>query len=124
MSSILINVTKFDDLGKLWKDETLQKVSRQLQKPTDSANIGGLLGNRMFWANDFMVITHTVRPSVRPLLTTWQVHRSKNYVTSLKMYSSRTTNSECINLANPSGSVTSSRCELLLLTDPRWHVSL
>jgi len=56
VSSILINVTKFDDLGKLWKDKTLQQVSHQLQKPTKSANIGGLLGNRMFWANDFMVI--------------------------------------------------------------------
>ncbi|KAH7104835.1 galactose mutarotase-like protein [Auriculariales sp. MPI-PUGE-AT-0066] len=85
VSSILINTTKFDDLGKLWNDKTLQQVAHQLETPTKTANIGNLRGNRMFWANDFMV------------------HRGKKYMTSLKMFSSRTTNSECVNLANPLG---------------------
>lgn len=31
-----------------------------------------------------------------------KVHRGRNYVSTLKMYSSRTKNTECLNLANVS----------------------
>ncbi|KZV87023.1 galactose mutarotase-like protein [Exidia glandulosa HHB12029] len=85
ISSILLNITQIDQLGDLWEDATLQSVAKQLDSSTGTANIGGLKGNRMFWSNDFMV------------------HRGNNYVTSLRMFSNRTTNTECVNLANPLG---------------------
>lgn len=85
VSSILVNVTQVEQLGALWSDPTLDAVANQLQAPTKNANVGGLRGNRMFWSNDYMV------------------HRGKKYFTTLKMYSSRTGNSECVNLANPLG---------------------
>ncbi|KAG6902879.1 hypothetical protein C0995_010048 [Termitomyces sp. Mi166 len=49
------------------------------------ANAGSLKGNRMFFTNDYMV------------------HRGPNYVTTVKMYSSRTQNTECTNSQNPLG---------------------
>jgi len=83
--SILLNLTKIDALGQEWGSTTLENFSSTLSVNTTSANAGNLEGNRMFYDNDYMV------------------HRGSDYVTTLKMYSSRSRNTECTNLANPFG---------------------
>lgn len=71
-----------------------------LKDSNSNANAGSLNGNRMFYANDYMV---------RSLFFFWllqftvyikQVHRGNGYVSTLKMYSSRTSNTECTNSQN------------------------
>ncbi|KAJ7181703.1 polysaccharide lyase family 8 protein [Mycena crocata] len=84
-ASILLNLTKIDALGQEWGSRTLLDFSKTLSRKATSANAGNLRGNRMFYDNDYMV------------------HRGSAYVTTLKMYSSRSRNSECVNLANPFG---------------------
>ncbi|KAJ7689202.1 polysaccharide lyase family 8 protein [Mycena rosella] len=84
-ASILLNLTKIDALGQEWDSDTLEEFSTTLSTNGATANAGDLTGNRMFYANDYMV------------------HRSSNYVTTLKMYSTRSRNTECTNLANPFG---------------------
>ncbi|KZW03001.1 galactose mutarotase-like protein [Exidia glandulosa HHB12029] len=84
-AGILLNVDSIRDLGNLWNEQTLVRVADLLETPTGNANVGKLFGNRMFWANDYMV------------------HRGKNYVTTVKMFSSRISNTECVNAANPLG---------------------
>ncbi|KAJ6604690.1 polysaccharide lyase family 8 protein, partial [Mycena vulgaris] len=83
--SILLNLTKIDALGQEWDSTTLEGFSSALSVNTTTANAGQLEGNRMFYDNDYMV------------------HRGSNYVATLKMYSSRSRNTECTNLANPFG---------------------
>ncbi|KAK2461889.1 hypothetical protein APHAL10511_006352 [Amanita phalloides] len=81
-----INLTGAQALGEQWSSSTLIDFGQELSKKnTTNANTGPLSGNRMFYNNDYMV------------------HRGHNYVSTLKMYSSRSKNSECINLANPRG---------------------
>lgn len=84
-ASININLTQVEVLGELWSSSNLTTFAQQLSKNTTNANAGFLKGNRMFFANDYMV------------------HRGENYVSTLKMYSSRTRNSECLNTQNPFG---------------------
>ncbi|KAJ7488318.1 polysaccharide lyase family 8 protein [Mycena latifolia] len=84
-ASILLNLTKIDALGEEWNSDTLGEFSTTLSTNSTTANAGQLTGNRMFYDNDYMV------------------HRGANYVTTLKMYSSRSRNTECTNLANPFG---------------------
>ncbi|KAI8971789.1 galactose mutarotase-like domain-containing protein [Mycotypha africana] len=60
-------------------------VDRLDALPTEDANQGNLIGTRYFYNADYMI------------------HRAPNYVTTLKMYSSRTINSECLNAQNPFG---------------------
>ncbi|KAJ7630978.1 polysaccharide lyase family 8 protein [Roridomyces roridus] len=84
-ASILLNLTKIENLGEEWDSETLEDFATSLSMNVTSANAGNLQGTRMFYDNDYMV------------------HRGSNHVTSLKMYSTRSRNSECTNLANPFG---------------------
>ncbi|EMD42021.1 polysaccharide lyase family 8 protein [Gelatoporia subvermispora B] len=84
-SSIKINVTDIGRLGQLWDSDTLKSTSESLAKPTLDANAGKLKGNRMFYANDYMV------------------QRGPGYVTTIRMYSNRTHNTECVNSQNPLG---------------------
>ncbi|CAK5268181.1 unnamed protein product [Mycena citricolor] len=84
-SSILLNLTKIEQLGAEWGSAALTDFSSSLSQGSSSANAGSLVGNRMFFNNDYMV------------------HRGAGYVSTLKMYSSRTRNTECTNLANPLG---------------------
>lgn len=55
----------------------------------------------MFWSNDYMV-----RPlnswAIIPLRQIAQVHRGRHHVTTLKMFSNRTKNTECTNTQNVS----------------------
>ncbi|KAG9018583.1 hypothetical protein FRB90_011305 [Tulasnella sp. 427] len=80
-----IDFTQVQTLGKQWGDAAMTKVSTALLKSGGTSNAGGLVGNRMFYSNDYMV------------------HRGSNYVTTLKMISPRTTNTECTNSQNPYG---------------------
>ncbi|KXN90693.1 Chondroitinase-AC [Leucoagaricus sp. SymC.cos] len=82
VGSINLNLTKVEELGQLWNSATIIGFSRSLSEPGRTANAGKLLGNRMFYTNDYMV------------------HRGRNYVSTLKMYSPRTDNSECVNSQN------------------------
>ncbi|GJE86084.1 polysaccharide lyase family 8 protein [Phanerochaete sordida] len=83
--SININITEIQQLGEEWGSDTLTTVYDRLSSPSDNANVGGLTGNRMFFANDYMV------------------QRGPGYVTTVRMYSNRTTNTECTNDQNPFG---------------------
>ncbi|KAH9898428.1 galactose mutarotase-like protein [Cubamyces lactineus] len=83
--SIKINISQIQDLGQLWDSDVLQSVYQSLAEPSNDANAGTISGNRMFYANDYMV------------------QRGSGYVTTLKMYSTRTKNGECTNSQNPLG---------------------
>ncbi|KAI0078909.1 polysaccharide lyase family 8 protein [Panus rudis PR-1116 ss-1] len=80
--SIKINITEIKQLGDEWQSDVLTSVYESLSKNTSNANVGSINGNRMFFANDYMV------------------HRGPGYVTTLRMYSSRTKNTECLNAQN------------------------
>ncbi|KAI0304970.1 galactose mutarotase-like domain-containing protein [Russula brevipes] len=84
-SGLKIDLSDILRLGELWDSSTMVKVYRSLIEPTDDANAGKLIGNRYFYSNDYMV------------------HRGPGYVSTLKMYSTRTKNTECINSQNPFG---------------------
>ncbi|THH15976.1 hypothetical protein EW146_g4583 [Bondarzewia mesenterica] len=79
------NLTQLQVLGQEWGSATLTQAFDSLSLSTTDANAGALKGNRMFFANDYMV------------------QRGTGYVTTLRMYSKRTQNSECINSQNPFG---------------------
>jgi len=55
----------------------------------------------MFYASDYMVCTSTRHHDFLIDFDSLKVHRGHGYVTTLKMYSTRTQNSECVNSANP-----------------------
>ncbi|KAG6879694.1 hypothetical protein C0992_012541 [Termitomyces sp. T32_za158] len=83
--SIHLNLTQVLELGQTWSSGSLVTFAESLSQTVTNANAGSLKGNRMFFTNDYMV------------------HRGSNYVTSVKMYSSRTKNTECTNSQNPFG---------------------
>ncbi|KAF8216201.1 polysaccharide lyase family 8 protein [Mycena galopus ATCC 62051] len=83
--SILLNLTKIGVLSEEWGSAPLLNFSTSLSGNFTTANAGKLVGNRMFYDNDYMV------------------QRGESYVTTLRMYSTRSTNTECTNLANPFG---------------------
>ncbi|KAF7339439.1 Polysaccharide lyase family 8 protein [Mycena sanguinolenta] len=83
--SILLNLTKIGVLGDEWGSDELVNFSTSLSGNFTNANAGKLVGNRMFYDNDYMV------------------QRGASYVSTLRMFSTRSTNTECTNLANPFG---------------------
>jgi hypothetical protein len=56
--SIKTNLTDVLDLGKQWSSDTLVAFANSLSENTTHANAGNLIGNRMFYANDYMVCEH------------------------------------------------------------------
>lgn len=50
-----MNLTQLQVLGNLWNSDVLLEVFDTLSRESDSANSGDLVGNRMFYANDFAV---------------------------------------------------------------------
>ncbi|KAJ7082937.1 polysaccharide lyase family 8 protein [Mycena belliarum] len=80
-----INVTQLQVLGKLWDSNEITSVFNGLNSAGGSVNPGSLVGNRMFYANDYMV------------------HRGENYIVTLKMFGKRTLNTECVNSQNTFG---------------------
>ena len=53
--SINFNITDLIALGKLWGSGTLIDVGNSLNGPGNGANVGDIRGNRIFYANDYMV---------------------------------------------------------------------
>ncbi|KAI0035969.1 polysaccharide lyase family 8 protein [Vararia minispora EC-137] len=84
-ASINLNLAEIQTLGQQWNSEVLTNAHSRLVKPSQDANVGQITGNRMFWSNDYMV------------------HRGVGYVSTVKMYSTRTLNTECTNSQNPYG---------------------
>ncbi|KAG9007783.1 hypothetical protein FRB93_007174 [Tulasnella sp. JGI-2019a] len=83
--SINIELDQVESLGSEWVSSTLSATATNLAAGGNGANAGDLTGNRMFWIQDYMV------------------HRGASYVTTVKMLSLRTKNSECTNAQNPFG---------------------
>ncbi|KAJ7149832.1 polysaccharide lyase family 8 protein [Mycena crocata] len=83
-AGLKLNLTQIEVLGQLWQSDDITSFYNAL---TDDGNVnpGSLVGNRMFYANDYMV------------------HRGKNYIITLKMYGKRTQNTECVNSQNKLG---------------------
>ncbi|KAF8203623.1 polysaccharide lyase family 8 protein, partial [Pholiota molesta] len=84
-SSIKTNLTQMQALGELWNSPEITEMFDDLSINSSTANIGSLNGNHMFYANDYMV------------------QRGNGYVTTLRMFSNRTQNTECLNSQNPFG---------------------
>ncbi|KAG8983373.1 hypothetical protein FRB90_006079, partial [Tulasnella sp. 427] len=84
-ANIGMNLTQLEKLGDEWKDANMKDVATRLKTSGKTANAGNTLGNRMFWVNDYMV------------------QRGKDYVTTVKMLSKRTRNTECVNSQNMYG---------------------
>ncbi|KZP04687.1 polysaccharide lyase family 8 protein, partial [Athelia psychrophila] len=82
--SINFNISEVQQLANQWQSDALLEVVDSLQTNTSDANSGSIVGNRMFYANDYMV------------------QRGSGYITTVKMYSTRTNNTECTNFQNAS----------------------
>ncbi|KAI8646698.1 chondroitin AC/alginate lyase, partial [Parasitella parasitica] len=84
---VSIDLNKVEESAEGWeKEDDIAAITNRLQAPsTDDANQGDLVGTRYFYNADYMV------------------HRGPSYVVTMKMYSSRTINSECLNVQNPFG---------------------
>ncbi|KAI7894163.1 galactose mutarotase-like domain-containing protein [Mucor mucedo] len=84
---VAIDFNKVEKTSQGWDtEESFDAITDRLNAPhVDDANQGDLVGTRYFYNADYMV------------------HRAPNYITTLKMYSSRTINSECLNAQNPFG---------------------
>ncbi|KAG8729516.1 hypothetical protein FRC11_008570 [Ceratobasidium sp. 423] len=91
-------------LGNEWNQKDLIEFGSGLTGVNDdTANAGKLTGNRMFWNSDYMVgATHLSSNSVSDRVG-FQVHRTDQTVTTVKMLSTRTTNGECTNSEGPYG---------------------
>lgn len=53
--SIKLNLTEVEELGRLWDSPILINFAQSLSEGGENANAGKLKGNRMFYANDYMV---------------------------------------------------------------------
>ncbi|ESK88903.1 polysaccharide lyase family 8 protein [Moniliophthora roreri MCA 2997] len=84
-ANIKLNLTKVNQLGGVWSSDPLKNFAQSLSKSDSKVNAGNLLGNRFFYVNDYMV------------------HRGENYLSTVKMFSTRTQNTECTNSQNPLG---------------------
>ncbi|KAF9229321.1 polysaccharide lyase family 8 protein [Gyrodon lividus] len=80
--SINTNISQVLELGEDWQSSAMENFANSLSKNTTDANAGSLHGSRMFFDADYMVT------------------RGPGYVTTLKMYSNRTKNTECTNSQN------------------------
>ncbi|KAI0029629.1 polysaccharide lyase family 8 protein [Vararia minispora EC-137] len=80
-----LNFTQIEVLGQEWQSPEVQQVFQDLSLATTDANAGKIEGNRMFFTNDYMI------------------QRGSGYVSTLRMYSKRTQNTECTNSQNPFG---------------------
>ncbi|KAG5649680.1 hypothetical protein H0H81_002521 [Sphagnurus paluster] len=84
-ANIGMNLTRIKDLGQRWSSDALINFADSLCGIGSNANAGSFVGNKMFFANDYMV------------------HRGSKYVSTLKMFYKRTMNTECVNTQNPFG---------------------
>ncbi|KAK7055904.1 polysaccharide lyase family 8 protein [Favolaschia claudopus] len=84
-ATLQINLTQIQELGQLWDSDDITEVYNGLAGNGSTVNTGSIVGNRMFYANDYMV------------------HRGQNYMVTLKMFGKRTLNAECVNSQNKLG---------------------
>ncbi|KAH8826605.1 polysaccharide lyase family 8 protein [Flagelloscypha sp. PMI_526] len=84
-SSISMNLTEVKTLGQLWDSDVLQAYANDLSPNTTNPNAGGLTGLNIFWTSDYVV------------------SRGENYVSTLRLFSTRTRSSECVNSGNLKG---------------------
>ncbi|KAJ7035347.1 polysaccharide lyase family 8 protein [Mycena alexandri] len=84
-ATLEFNLTQIQVLGQLWESGEITSFYNALASNGTSVNPGPVVGNRMFYANDYMV------------------HRGQNYMITLKMYGKRTLNTECVNDQNMLG---------------------
>ncbi|KAG0170706.1 hypothetical protein DFQ28_001674 [Apophysomyces sp. BC1034] len=84
---VAINLTQIEEGTISWDNATFYKqlVHRLTAQGMKRANQGPLIGTRYFFNSDYMV------------------HRGNGFVVTLKMFSKRTTNAECINNQDPLG---------------------
>ncbi|KAG1474632.1 hypothetical protein G6F56_000243 [Rhizopus delemar] len=81
-----INMNSVLDGIQGWESqENISRIANRLNGPISGVNQGELIGTRYFYNSDYLV------------------HRTRSYVVTMKMYSSRTFNSECLNVQNPFG---------------------
>ncbi|CEP17275.1 hypothetical protein [Parasitella parasitica] len=78
-----LNLTRIEQAVEGWKDG--RKIKKIMKRLETISGQGKLRGTRSFYTSDYLV------------------HRSKEYVTTLKSFSNRTSNSECNNDQNPNG---------------------
>ncbi|KAF8151251.1 polysaccharide lyase family 8 protein [Mycena galopus ATCC 62051] len=84
-ATLEFNLTQIQVLGQLWESTKITDFYNDLIAASTTVNPGSIVGNRMFYTNDYMV------------------HRGENYMITLKMYSTRTLNAECVNSQNQLG---------------------
>ncbi|KAJ7629648.1 polysaccharide lyase family 8 protein [Mycena polygramma] len=84
-ATLEVNLTQIQVLGQLWQSTDITNFYNDLATNGTTVNPGAVVGNRMFYANDYMV------------------HRGENYIITLKMYGKRTQNTECVNSQNMLG---------------------
>ncbi|KAJ7875466.1 polysaccharide lyase family 8 protein [Mycena leptocephala] len=84
-ATLEVNLTQIQVLGQLWGSTDITNFYNDLAAPGTTVNPGSVVGNRMFYANDYMI------------------HRGENYMITLKMYGKRTQNAECVNSQNKLG---------------------
>lgn len=76
-----MNLTEVKQLGELWNSKTLTSFVDDLSPNISNPNAGARIGLKVFWTNDYVV------------------SRGEKYVTTLKMFSARTKNTECTNVS-------------------------
>ncbi|TFK96041.1 galactose mutarotase-like domain-containing protein [Pterulicium gracile] len=72
-----INTTAMTVLGDIWSAPEFKAFAEALSSDASKVNSGGLVGARLFHSSDYFV------------------YRGENHVSTLKMFSSRTSNSHC-----------------------------
>ncbi|CEJ01192.1 hypothetical protein RMCBS344292_15227 [Rhizopus microsporus] len=83
---VAIDIPTISEGTEGWaSEETFHEIEDRLTQPASSANQGKLTGSRYFYNADYFV------------------HRMPDYIVTMKMYSTRTVNSECVNSQNPFG---------------------
>ena len=50
-----MNISQIQQIGDLWGSEIIQSVAESFAANSSTANAGDINGNRMFYANDYMV---------------------------------------------------------------------
>jgi hypothetical protein len=73
-ANLKINLTQIQVLGQQWNSADISQVYNNLTSDTTNANSGSLTGNRMFYANDYMV-SSLVYLSSNDELNPWTSHR-------------------------------------------------
>lgn len=51
----MFNISELQQLAGQWQSDAISDAVDSLQTNTSDANSGGIVGNRMFYASDYMV---------------------------------------------------------------------